>query len=221
MAWGTVNVDEQRMRFVVSASRGEKSMRELCEEFEISRPTGYEWLRRYKADGIAGVVERSRRPWNSPRQTTGKIEERVIELREQRPDWGARKLQVLLRREGIHLPVITVHRILLRRGLVREQDRFRAAVERFQRRAPNQLWQMDFKSPIGLSQSASLLGERQRGFSSRELFRVVALLTGLLAPSRHLRGRPSPDHSSAPKRVTRFMPTALQVLRRPPTSHQT
>jgi len=149
MAWGTVNVDEQRMRFVVSASRGENSLRELCEEFEISRPTGYEWLRRYKADGIAGVVERSRRPWNSPRQTTGKIEERVIELREQRPDWGARKLQVLLRREGIHLPVITVHRILLRRGLVREQDRFRAAVERFQRRAPNQLWQMDFKSPIG------------------------------------------------------------------------
>ena len=149
MAWGTVNVDEQRMRFVVSASRGGKSMRELCEEFEISRPTGYEWLRRYKAGGIAGVAERSRRPWNNPTQTARKIEERVVELREQRPDWGARKLQVLLRREGIHLPVITVHRILLRRGLVREQDRFRTAVERFERRAPNQLWQMDFKSPIG------------------------------------------------------------------------
>ena len=124
-------------------------MRELCAEFEISRPTGYEWLRRYKASGMAGVVEKSRRPRNSPRHTAEEIEERVVELREQRPDWGARKLQVLLARKKIHLPVITVHRILLRRGLVRPADRFRTAVERFERRAPNQMWQMDFKSPLG------------------------------------------------------------------------
>ena len=149
MAWGKVDVDEQRMRFVVRAKRGEQSMRALCEEFAISRPTGYEWLRRYTAAGIAGVVERSRRPRSSPRQTAPEMEHRVVELRGQRPDWGARKLQVLLAREGIVLPVITVHRILLRRGLVREQDRFRTAVERFERGVPNQLWQMDFKSPVG------------------------------------------------------------------------
>jgi transposase InsO family protein len=95
------------------------------------------------------VVEKSRRPFGSPTQTARETEERVVQLREQRPDWGARKLQVLLAREKIHLPVITVHRILVRRGLVREQDRFRPAVERFERRAPNQLWQMDFKSPLG------------------------------------------------------------------------
>jgi transposase InsO family protein len=149
MAWGTVNVDEQRVRFVVSASRREKTVRALCAEFEISRPTGYEWLRRYRAGGIAGVVEQSRRPRTSPGQTAAEIEERVVELREQRPDWGARKLQALLAREQIHLPVITVHRILLRRGLIRAQDQFRTATERFERRAPNQLWQMDFKSPVG------------------------------------------------------------------------
>ena len=73
----------------------------------------------------------------------------MVELRQQRPDWGARKLQVVLADEGIHLPVITVHRILLRRGLVRPQDRFRTAVGRFERGAANQLWQMDFKSPVG------------------------------------------------------------------------
>jgi transposase InsO family protein len=149
MAWGTVNVDEQRMKFVVSAERREKPMRELCAEFEISRPTGYEWLRRFKADGIKGVVEKSRRPVNSPEKTSAEIEERIVQLREQRPDWGARKLQYLLTQEKILLPVITVHRILLRRGLVRPQDRFRTATQRFERRAPNQLWQMDFKSPVG------------------------------------------------------------------------
>jgi transposase InsO family protein len=149
MAWGTVNVDDQRMRFVMCVSRAGTTMREACEEFQISRPTGYQWLRRYQAGGIAGVVEKSRRPLNSPRQTAVEIEQRVVELRQQRPDWGARKLQVLLAREKIHLPVVTVHRILLRRGLVRPQDRFRTAVQRFQRGAANQLWQMDFKSPVG------------------------------------------------------------------------
>jgi transposase InsO family protein len=149
MAWGTVNVDDQRVKFVVRADRGEKTMRELCQEYEISRPTGYEWLRRFRAGGIKGVVEKSRRPLHSPEKTPAEIEERVVDLRTQRPDWGARKLRVLLSREKIDLPLITVHRILLRRGLVRPQDQFRTAVERFERRAPNQLWQMDFKSPVG------------------------------------------------------------------------
>ena len=68
------------------------------------------------------MVERSRRPQHSPQKTPAEIEQRVIELRQQRPDWGARKLQVVLQRAQIDLPVITVHRILLRHGLVRAQD---------------------------------------------------------------------------------------------------
>ncbi len=88
MAWGTVNVDEQRVRFVVSASRREKSMQQLWEEFQISRPTGYEWLPvGHQGGGIAGVVEKSRRPHHSPEKTPAEIEQRVIELRQQRPDW--------------------------------------------------------------------------------------------------------------------------------------
>lgn len=149
MAWGSVNIDEQRMRFVVSASRREKPFVELCAEFQVSRPTGYEWLRRYQSGGMAAVREKSRRPHRSPEKTPTEIERRVIELRQQRPDWGARKLRVLLRDEHIDLPVITVHRILLRHGLVRWQDQHAQAVGRFERSAPNQLWQMDFKSPIG------------------------------------------------------------------------
>jgi transposase InsO family protein len=51
----------------------------------------------------------------------------------------------VLKREGTIVRRITAHRILLRNGLVREEDRHRAAVKRFEREAPNQLWQMDFK----------------------------------------------------------------------------
>src|ERR1700689_186915 len=107
MAGGTVNVDEQRIRLVVSAKRGEKSMSALCEEFAISRPTGYQWLRRYAADGIAGEGGKSRGPHQSPAEWASELEERVVALRQQRPDWGAGKLQVLLADEGIHRKVIS------------------------------------------------------------------------------------------------------------------
>src|SRR5215471_3241769 len=149
MAWGKVDVDEQRMRFVIAASRQEKPLRQLCQEFDISPPTGYKWRDRYQAGGLQAVVEKSRRPQRSPQRTDPQIEQRVVGLRQQRPDWGARKLQVLLQQEGIRLPCITIHRILLRHQLVRSQDRHAAAVKRFERSQPNELWQMDFKSPVG------------------------------------------------------------------------
>ena len=40
MAWRTMEVREQRVRFVVAAHRREKSLAELCREFDISRPAG-------------------------------------------------------------------------------------------------------------------------------------------------------------------------------------
>ena len=65
-----MDVREQRINFVVTARRGEKAFSALCEEFGISRPTGYLWLDRYVRDGIDGIAERSRRPLSSPERTT-------------------------------------------------------------------------------------------------------------------------------------------------------
>jgi transposase InsO family protein len=157
MAWRTRDVEEQRMRFVVAASRREKSLTELCAEFEISRPTAYCWLKRYQAGGIAGMQEASRRPHHSPARTTAGMEQRVVELRRERPDWGARKLRQVLRREGIELATSTIHRIFLRNQLVREWDRQPMALRRFERAQPNQLWQMDFKGPKGWDQAVGPL----------------------------------------------------------------
>ena len=105
-------------------------MAELCREFGISRATGYKWWRRYQKQGVAGLEERSRKPHASPRRTAIDIEQRIVELRRKTPDWGARKLRVKLAKQGIDLPVSTIHRILLRYGLVAEQDRGRLAPKR-------------------------------------------------------------------------------------------
>jgi transposase InsO family protein len=148
MGWMGRSVRDQRVEFVIRASRGE-GLSGLCREYEITRPTGYLWLRRFREEGVAGMEERSRRPHGSPLQTSTAVEQRIEQLRRQRPDWGARKLAVLLRQEGTIMPVVTVHRVLVRRGLVLDRERRRQATSRFQREQPNQLWQMDFKGQKG------------------------------------------------------------------------
>ena len=47
-AWKTMNAQEQRVRFVVAASRGEGPFSRLFAEFEISRPTGLPRVERYR-----------------------------------------------------------------------------------------------------------------------------------------------------------------------------
>ena len=149
MPWKTMDVREQRVQFVVAAIRKEKPFSALCQEFGISRPTGMLWRERYELEGLAGIAERSRRPQHCPTRTDAEMEQRVIAMRRRYPDWGARKLQVLLSRQGVELTSSTIHRILLRHDLVRESQRRRQALQRFERSAPNELWQMDFKSPKG------------------------------------------------------------------------
>ena len=148
MPWKTMPVSEQRLRFVEEASHRTRPFSVLCEEYGISRPTGYLWWKRYHDFGVRGLVELPRRPLHSPRRTKDDLEERVEQLRLKWPDWGARKLRVRLAEEyKVHLPCNTIHRILRRRGLVPSEHRDSAALTRFERSRPNELWQMDFKGP--------------------------------------------------------------------------
>lgn len=145
MPWKDVSMSEQRIRFVLRASDGE-NMSGLCREFGISRPTGYLWLQRFReVERIEEVKERSRRPKRIPGKTSGEIEAKVVEERKLRPDWGARKLRVLLERQGIDKPAVTIHRILQRHNLIKAHHQHPPALKRFEREKPNQLWQMDFK----------------------------------------------------------------------------
>lgn len=147
-----MDVQEQRVRFVVEATQKLRPFGALCAAYEISRPTGYVWLQRYRQQGVAGIAEQSRKPHHSPRRTGSELERQVQELRVRYPDWGARKLRVLLAEKGIQLPRNTIHRILQRHDLVPAQERGTAAAQRFERSQPNELWQMDFKGAKGWPQ---------------------------------------------------------------------
>lgn len=159
MPWRESSVVEERLRFVILASRKQSSLVALCREFGISRQTGYRWLERYRAGGASQVVDRSRRPLHSPGRTRLEIEQRIVALRQQRPDWGAPKLCVMLGQQQPEwgtMAVRTVHRILERYGLIQKSQRHQIAGQRFERSTPNELWQMDFKGPQGFNKGSSV-----------------------------------------------------------------
>ena len=150
MPWINTEPMEQKIAFItraLSAHRGQFSR--LCEEFRISRKTGYKWLGRYHvAHSLTALQECSRRPHESPRRIAPSLEERILQLRS--PDgWGARKIAQRLWEEGVRVSAATVHRTLLRRGAVHLIDQHGPAPGRFERPSPNDLFQADFKGPMG------------------------------------------------------------------------
>jgi len=155
MPWKQVQVSEQRVRFAIEASQPGACMAALCRAHGISRETGYVWLKRYREGGAEAVMtERSRRPRNSPQRASMAVTAAVKRARQKRPDWGARKLVRVVLASSPTLPRVsrsTVQRILEREQLIDKRDRQSIAVQRFERAQANELWQMDFKGPQGLT----------------------------------------------------------------------
>jgi transposase InsO family protein len=136
---------DQRREFVRLALLEGSNRRELCRRFGISRQTGYECLRRYVA-GDTELADRSRRPLISPLQCPPEVESAVLAVRDSHPAWGARKIAAVIRRDGGSCPAVsTIHAILQRRDRVAAKTGGAQARLRFEKEAPNQLWQMDFK----------------------------------------------------------------------------
>jgi transposase InsO family protein len=113
----------------------------VAEQLGISRATAYKWIRRYRTEGEAGLLDRSSRPHHSPRRLG---EAAVAEIVAARATWryGPDRLGPLLGR-----PPSTVHRVLARRGLsrLRDTDRVTAAPVRYVACHPGALLHQDHK----------------------------------------------------------------------------
>ena len=124
----------------------------VCRDAAVSRKTFYKWAARYRAEGLAGLEERSRRPLTSPARTGEPVEDLIVAERQRLDgsglDHGATTIHWHLsgRVPPIKVPsVATIHRILVRRGLVEPQPRKRpkGSWRRFEAPAPNEFWQID------------------------------------------------------------------------------
>ena len=150
MPWREVSIMDQRREFVRLAKQEEANRRELCRRFGIHPDTGYKWLARW-VGGDRDLCDRSRRPHSSPTRSDATMEALVLKVRDAHPAWGARKIARCLEREGVKPPALsTVHEIMRRHGRVVAPAGSPRASQRFERPAPNLLWQMDFKGWVGL-----------------------------------------------------------------------
>ncbi len=95
MPWKETSPMEQRFEFVLSWSKHETSMAELCRTFGISRKTGYQLIAAYQLHGLDGLRPRSRQPRHHPNATSEAVCAAVVRAKAAHPSWGPKKLQAL------------------------------------------------------------------------------------------------------------------------------
>lgn len=121
----------------------------VAHELGISRQTGYRWVRRWRAEGSSGLLDRSSRPRSSPSRTPVVVEDAICAARV-RDRSGPDVLGA-----DLGIPARTVTRVLRRRGmpllaeldpLTGEQIRAsRTTAVRYERDRPGELVHMDVK----------------------------------------------------------------------------
>ena len=138
---------EQRYKAVLEVLDGAVSVTDVARRYGVGRQTVHTWLRRYAAEGLPGLADRSSRPNFSPHQMSPAVEARVVELRRQHPGWGPRTiLSRLVRADVTPLPSRAgIYRALVRHRLIEPKARRRkpSDYKRWQRSRAMELWQMD------------------------------------------------------------------------------
>lgn len=154
MPWEKVDPVNERLHFVVEARLGRVNFSQLCREYGVSRKTGYKWLKRFEEEGCPDFSDRSRVPLSCPHKTAPEMVRKVLELKEEYPYWGPKKLAVLLasRVDSGPSPVAsTIGKILKEHGLVKRRQRKRKSAGRVrtanfrEAKAPNDVWAVDYK----------------------------------------------------------------------------
>ena len=174
---------DERLRFVARLLDGEK-MTVVCDEFGISRKTGYKIFQRYQAVGLHGLSDRSRRPYRHANQLPMAVEKAIVRLKKDYPTWGAPKIRERLKQKWPELacPAIsTVHAVLDRHGLVRRRRR-RVRIPHTGRplswpETPNALWCADYKGEFLLGNHRYCYPLTITDFASRYLLACEALST--------------------------------------------
>ena len=125
--------------------------------FGVSQRTAFKWLARFRAEGLAGLRDRSSRPASSPRATHRFRVARVVALRR-------RKLPGFQIARVARLSKSTVSRLLHRHGLHRLSAlEPHLPVRRYERALPGELIHFDIKKLARIVRTGHrITGDRQR-----------------------------------------------------------
>jgi transposase InsO family protein len=118
VSWKGARVEDIRYQFILSVKKHESCFSEICQAFEISRKTGYKWLKRFDEEGKRGLVDKDRKPLIRPRDTPPELQAAIIQKRLSHPRWGAKKLRRLLQLDhpDIEWPSLTTFGNILKKA---------------------------------------------------------------------------------------------------------
>lgn len=142
------NFKKVRQRVVKKALEG-ANITQLAREYMVTRQFIYKWIKRYKENPTGEWwKEHSRAPKNPKRKVTPHIKEQIIIAR-RNLGFNIVKIEVWLKRKGIHLSHTTIEKVLKKEGEPAWSTKKRKYVrhKRFERDKPNDLWQIDSKGP--------------------------------------------------------------------------
>ena len=151
MPWKETTMLKEKQEFINSYETGQYSLSELCRVFEISRPTAYRLLSKYKKYGKEGLGNLSTVPINHPNKTVPEIETAILYFRNKHKNWGARKIKVLLEKDfdkSLVPSSMTIHTIMRKNGLVIRKKRYRRVkpIHRiYEAEDCNDVWSTDYK----------------------------------------------------------------------------
>jgi transposase InsO family protein len=157
MPWKEIYVMDEKIQMISRWLTGEYSITELSRIHDVSRKTLYKWIERYQQDRENGLKELSRRPATFANATSADIVSEILNLKQTKMEWGARKLLGWLEdhRPEKKWPVSsTVQDILKRHDLIKARrkrhhtppysDPFLEAIQ------PNEVWSADYKGQFRL-----------------------------------------------------------------------
>lgn len=142
----------ERVKLITEYLSGDYTITDLSKRYDVSRRVIYQWIARYKESGWQGLEERSRAPHRQAGAIERWVEESILELKRQWPDWGAPKLRWKLQQRlgSERCPAeSTVGAVLKRHGLVKARRVRPKAVSGCEPlkhcTEANRVWCVDFK----------------------------------------------------------------------------
>ena len=109
---------QRRLLYEVWEETG--SVTAACRKAHVGRGTFYYWKPRFEASGYAGLEEFASRAPHQPQRTTQAVEQQVVALGREHPEWGKSRIAQELAKANNWVPVVsanTVRRILSDQGL--------------------------------------------------------------------------------------------------------
>ncbi len=132
---------DRRIRAVLLYIDGVREAKEIYAMHDIPVRTFRRWVSKYRKGGLDNLKPKRPGPANGTNAIPEDLEQRIIELKQKHPSWGARRIKY-----QYDLPCCwrTVHRVIKRHQmLIRIKPKVQPPVKRFQRKHVDSMWQGD------------------------------------------------------------------------------